>query len=89
MAAFRSAVGSGISPVEFWQLTPYLTRVAVGGFHDGRAWSVWMTAALGRVKRMPKLADLQTGGKEKAGHQSNMNSLKSFLSGFKVKKGKR
>ena len=83
-------MGSGISPVEFWALTPYLTRAAVGGFHDGRAWAVWMTAALGRVKRMPKLADLQTGGNATAEKQTNMNSLKSFLSGFKkVKKEKR
>lgn len=60
MAAFTSAVKCGVGPVDFWAMTPYLTRAAIKGMVDGRTMLAWQTAALTRVKKMPKLEELLT-----------------------------
>lgn len=58
MAAFHNAVMYGVSPGEFWGLTPYLTRQAVCALADGRSTSAWLMANLSRAKKMPKLESL-------------------------------
>jgi hypothetical protein len=61
--AYRAAVQSGISPLDFWELTPYLTGVAIGSLIDGRTTFAWLTAGLSRVKKMPALEEI-TGGRK-------------------------
>lgn len=58
MEAFRTSVQAGVSPLEFWGLTPYLTKAAVDALSDGRNTQSWVQAALVRAKKMPKLESL-------------------------------
>ncbi len=58
MQAYCAAVQAGVSPVDFWELTPYLTRKAVTALTDGRNTQAWMIAALTRAKKMPKLTEM-------------------------------
>ena len=58
MAAFSAAVSEGVSPVEFWNLTPYLAGIAMKGTADHRTKGAWMTAALYRQKKFPELKKL-------------------------------
>lgn len=67
MAAFRNAVTSGISPAEFWGLTPYLTRHAMAAMSDSRTITAWMTANLSRAKTLPKLEKLLSKTEVKTG----------------------
>lgn len=48
----------GISPSEFWGLTPYLVRHAMTAMSDGRTMLAWMTASLSRASKLPKLEKL-------------------------------
>jgi hypothetical protein len=63
----------GQEPGRFWTLTPReiaremaatLTRLTRE--QDERAWAVWHVAALGRVKKMPKLHEMQSGKRRRA-----------------------
>jgi hypothetical protein len=45
---------AGISPLEFWQLTPYQTRVAMEAAMERADKQAWMIAAFTRTKKMPK-----------------------------------
>lgn len=58
MESYRYAVSVGISPVEFWGLTPFLTRHAMTALSDGRTTQAWIIANLSRTKKMPKLETL-------------------------------
>lgn len=58
MQAYCAAVQAGIRPVEFWELTPYLTRKAITALTDGRNTQAWTIAALTRAKKMPKLSEM-------------------------------
>lgn len=58
MAAFRSAVSQGLSPSEFWNLTPYLTRHAIVALADYQATGAWLTANFTRAKKMPELKQI-------------------------------
>lgn len=58
MAEFKTSVQAGISPVEFWDLTPYLTRQAIPALVDKATTECWMTAALSRAKKVPKLNEM-------------------------------
>lgn len=64
MEAFRSAVEGGVSPVEFWNLTPYLTWQATAALRDRAVTQIWMAAALTRAKKLPELAKLLSKGPE-------------------------
>ena len=55
---FRAAIQAGVSPIEFWSLTPYLTRLAIGAISDGRNTQSWILANLTRARKLPKLDDL-------------------------------
>lgn len=57
---------------EFWLQTPRLVGIAIAARlraaereHKDRAWLAHTTASLGRVKRLPKLADLTKAAPEK------------------------
>lgn len=58
MAAYRVAVGVGVSPLEFWNMTPYLSRIAIGALHDDHITQLWMSASLTRSKKLPALDKL-------------------------------
>ena len=47
-----------MNPVDFWNMTPYMTRQAAAAIADGRTTQAWMTAALTRARRLPKLHTL-------------------------------
>jgi len=46
MAAYQAACRDGVSPVDFWALTPYECRYAMAGLRDGRTTLAWQIAAL-------------------------------------------
>ena len=76
MAAFKAAVSAGLNPVEFWELTPYLTGQAIGGALDKQTTDAWMSANFVRAKDLPPLTDL-LGGSE--GKKDSMDNLKNHL----------
>lgn len=76
------AVKAGISPVEFWGLTPYLTRKAIPALQDGRTTAAWMTAQLTRAKKIPKLAELTTKKTAPRSRREMEGSLKDHLMGM-------
>jgi hypothetical protein len=61
--AYRSAVVAGISPVEFWQLTPYQTRIAMEATMERADKQAWIIAAFTRAKKLPKYEKLNRGKK--------------------------
>lgn len=79
MASFKTAVRHGISPVEFWQLTPFLTRIAINSSHENMLIETWHVAAFSRQKKLPKLQKLLQLDK-------SASNLKNALSGIGVKK---
>lgn len=83
MAAHHNAVSVGLSPVEFWSLTPYLARNAISALADGRITQAWMTANLSRAKTLPKLEKLLSKTEPKSGDIGM--KLKSALAGIKRK----
>ena len=83
MEAFKVVVRSGLSPVDFWELTPYLTGLAVGGLVDKQTTDAWLNAAYGRTKTLPELASLLGTVEEK---KNNMDDLKNHLLAMKGRK---
>ena len=61
MQAFKSAVVAGISPTEFWSLTPYQTRIAMEATLERSDKQAWMIAAFTRAKKLPKFEKLSRG----------------------------
>lgn len=66
----------------FWSLTPREIKAHMDGAmnrlkaeHQGRAWLAWHTAALGRVKKMPKLEKLISEPKKSLGRKSWQDQL--------------
>lgn len=53
-----AALGAGITTDEFWRLTPHLTWLALRSRRREALAQAWHIAALGRVKKLPALADL-------------------------------
>jgi hypothetical protein len=49
---------AGISPVEFWDLTPYQTRIAMEALIERADKQAWMIAAFTRAKKLPKFESL-------------------------------
>lgn len=76
MAAYKIAVRQGISPVDFWALTPYQTRHAMGAQRDTSL--AWQIARMIRAKKLPDHGALFREKKD-------MADLKSTLAGFKGK----
>jgi hypothetical protein len=61
--AFRAAAEAGLKPGEFWQLTPYETRIWIDGQSKAERrryrlalWSAWHVEAFRRRRRLPRLA---------------------------------
>ena len=79
MAAYKTAIRNGISPIEFWQLTPFLTAHAIESSHESMLVSSWHVAAFSRQKRLPKLQKLLK-------IDSMSHDLKNALAGFGGKK---
>lgn len=84
MAGYKSAVAAGISPVEFWNMTPYLTGKAIKTILDETVTRNWTLAAMMRMKKLPKLDKLLNRGTRKPDLSAR---LKSALLGFKGKGG--
>ena len=59
--AYRAAVVAGISPTEFWSLTPYQTRIAMEATLERSDKQAWMIAAFTRAKKLPKFERLGRG----------------------------
>ena len=59
--AYRAAVVAGISPTEFWSLTPYQTRIAMEATLERSDKQAWMIAAFSRSKKLPKFESLSRG----------------------------
>lgn len=76
MAAFKASVKIGLSPVDFWKMTPYLTGLAVGGAVSKQTTDAWLNANFGRAKNLPALAELLGDVEEK---KDNMDDLKNHL----------
>ena len=92
MAAFYSAVRAGVSALEFWCLTPYLSRQAVVARSDGLAAEAWHIGLMTRIKKLPDLESLmtRTGPKEAPAPkdlEAKMTAI--FKSINKQNKGKR
>lgn len=66
----------GVSPLDFWNLTPFLCRHATSALADGRSYTAWLTAALTRAKKMPKLNDLLTNkpNRDRAGMEAGLKA---------------
>lgn len=84
VAAYKTAVAAGVSPVDFWQLTPYLTKYAIRATHEEQITRTWILASLMRAKKLPKLEKLLKQEKPKSDME---NRLKTALSGLSKKKG--
>ena len=83
MAAFKAAARLGLNPVDFWELTPYLTGLAVGGAVSKQTTDAWLNANFGRAKKLPDLAKLLGESEEK---KDNMDDLKSHLQNMRGSK---
>jgi len=81
--AFKGAVSAGISPVEFWELTPYLTRKACGATVQARLWAIWTQEATHRRKKLPSLKEFTRVTEEPT---KKMADLKQFMASQKGKK---
>lgn len=88
MAAYKAAVEQGVSPVEFWELTPYLTGVAAIAMSNGSITRTWMLAGLMRSKVLPPLKTLLAGA-EKQNRDDLACRLKSALAGVAHKANKK
>ena len=80
------SVRAGISPVDFWRLTPYLTRKSAPALHDSRTTAAWLTASLSRAKKIPKLSELTTKKQVHRSQSEMEESLKSHLAGMARRK---
>ena len=83
MAAFKAAVRLGLSPVDFWELTPYLTGLAVGGAVSKQTTDAWLNANFVRAKKLPDLAKLLENSEEK---KNSMDDLKNHLQNMRGSK---
>lgn len=68
--AFRIAFQIGLSPSEFWPLTPWALGQLIESHiknkndeHNSRAWMMWHGALLGRIQNTPPLENFLIGKK--------------------------
>jgi hypothetical protein len=62
--AYKAAIVSGISPTEFWELTPYQTRIASEAILERSDKQAWMIAMYTRAKKLPQYETLTRGAKK-------------------------
>ncbi|MGL5934595.1 MAG: hypothetical protein ACRCZI_03115 [Cetobacterium sp.] len=65
MSLLKSWTEADLDPAYFWQVTPREMQAILDGAagrirreEELSAWLAWHTAALGRVKKMPRLMDM-------------------------------
>jgi hypothetical protein len=75
--SFQAAVSEGISPVDFWIMTPYLTGRATTGLYDMRMKQAWVQARMTRAKKLSELKSFLS--KRKARVEDRMAEMKSAL----------
>jgi len=73
---------AGISPVEFWALTPYQTRVAMEATLERADKQAWMIAAFTRTKKLPPYKSLSRR-KRKGPRPGLEQELKAYFGGAK------
>ena len=61
--AYRAAIVAGLSPVEFWQLTPYQSHIAMEAIMERSDKQAWLIAAFTRAKKLPKHESLSRSKK--------------------------
>jgi hypothetical protein len=83
LKAYKAAVAAGVSPAEFWGMTPYLTGQAVIAMNDETTTRIWTLAAMTRAKKLPKLDKLLSKTKPE---KKDMGGLKMALAGIIPKK---
>lgn len=83
MEAFKAAARLGLDPVNFWDLTPYLTSLVVGGALRKQTTDAWLNANYGRAKKLPDLASLLGDDQEK---KDSMDDLKQHLQSARGRK---
>ena len=83
MAAFKAAVRAGLSPVEFWEITPYLTGLAVGGAISKQTSDAWLYANYVRAKNLPDLDTLLGDDGVKSNNMANLKNHLALLKGRK------
>ena len=83
--AYRAAVVAGISPIEFWQLTPYQTRIAMEATLERSDKQAWMIAAFTRAKKLPRFEKLSRN-KRKGARPGMEAELKAYFGGRKEKR---
>ena len=83
VVAFKAVVRAGLSPVDFWELTPYLTGLAVGGAVSKQTTDAWLSANYSRAKNLPDLDKLLGTAEEK---NNNMDDLKNHLLSMRGRK---
>ena len=78
----------GMSPAEFWSLTPYLFSQYMQGYrirlereHKENCWLMWHNVAWARCKRLPKLTDV-LGIEKKASIQIDQNAIIARLKAY-------
>ena len=91
MAAFYSAVRAGVSALEFWSLTPYLSRQAVIALSDGATVEAWSIGAMTRTKKLPALDTLliRTEPKEAPAPKTLETKMKTLFKSINEKKGRK
>ncbi|MBW2645088.1 MAG: hypothetical protein JRE23_02715 [Deltaproteobacteria bacterium] len=62
--AYKNAIVAGISPLEFWELTPYQTHIAMEATSERSDKQAWMIAAFSRAKKLPRFEKLSRGKKK-------------------------
>lgn len=88
MEAFRVAVRGGISPTEFWQMTPYLTKQALPALAERHNTTIWTQAALIRAKKLPELEKFAGRPKEQTTPADLEAKMKALFKNEKVVHGK-
>ena len=73
-------MGQGIDPVSFWEMTPYLSGLAVNAAHDLHISQAWFIAALSRQKKLPELKGLLSKRPSVPALSDKMFRLKDALS---------
>lgn len=63
----------GVSPLEFWQLTPWQFGILLEAYSDKEkqdfdvaVWLVWHGAYFERAKKLPRLKDFMQGSKKQS-----------------------
>lgn len=83
--AFKAATRAGISPIEFWKLTPYQTGLVIGAWVESKkdeyklaVAGAWYSEAFHRTKKLETL-DRILGDKKEQSWQEQLEIVKSIM----------